>query len=236
MVLHYDLHTHILPEIDDGARSVEESLVLIDFLAHFGVTNICFTPHMYSHKESIDDFLLNREQSFQKIKGFVPDNINIKLGAEVYVTKYLFTQEKDLRALCIEGTDYMITEFSYSSKFTGDSMRHLLRLRDYGIIPIIPHVERYPKLMKDKKLLEDLIYMGVIVQSNFISFTQPVLRRKLIKLLKSGHIHLLSSDVHNENRNGPQTIKEAVNFISKKCGASVLRMLNNNAQEVFDGI
>lgn len=236
MYLKYDLHTHILPLIDDGAKSVEESLKLIDALIKNGVENICLTPHLYTHKESVEDFLLRREESFRQIKNLIPQGVNVKLGAEVYVTKYLFSEERDLRPLCIEGTNYMITEFSYNSDFSGDTMRHILRLRDFGIIPVIPHVERYPSLMKNKSLLEELIYMGVIIQSNFISFTQPLLRGKLIKYLKSGHIHVLSTDVHNESRNAPESIKEAENFILKKCSVSVFETLNNNARDLFEGI
>ena len=236
MQLKYDLHTHILPGVDDGAADKDESLILLDNLTKQGIKNICLTPHFYTHKESIEDFLVRRNRAYNELRPYLPKDINVKLGAEVYVTKYLFAEEVDVTPLCIEGTPYMITEFNYESSFTGESMRLLNKLRDRCIVPVIPHVERYPKLMKDKAILSELIYMGVIVQSNFASFTEPLKRRKLVSLIKSGHIHVLATDVHSMTRNSPQSISEAMEFITKKCSLSVINKLNKNAEEVFNGV
>lgn len=236
MTLEYDLHTHILPGIDDGANTVEDSLKLIDTLKKSGVKNICFTPHFYTHKESAENFLARRRLAYEELLPYLPENMNFKLGAEVYVTRYLFSEERDLSALCIEGTPYMITEFSYDSSFSGETMRLLTKLRDLGVIPILPHVERYPRLIKNKTLLEDLIYMGVVIQSNAISFTEPIKKRKLVGLLKSGHIHILSTDAHSMSRNSPESMSQAIEFIASKGSASLLRKLNSEAKDVFEGI
>ncbi len=235
MHINYDLHTHIIPYIDDGAQSIEESLSLIEALNNQGVENIVFTPHFYTHKESAEDFISRREEAFKKLKDVIPDYVNVKLGAEVYVTDYLFAQERDLSPLCIEGTNYMITEFSYDSDFTGRVMRRLTRLRDLGFIPVLPHVERYPALMKKKSKLEELIDMGVIIQSNFSSFTEPSKARKLLKFLNCGYIHILSTDVHGFGRNAPDSIRKAMDIITKKCSFDVIHTLSRNARDVFEG-
>ena len=67
MLLKYDLHTHILPATDDGAQTVEESLTILEALKDKGVENICFTPHFYTHKESIEDFLARREAGYNEL-------------------------------------------------------------------------------------------------------------------------------------------------------------------------
>lgn len=236
MKLEYDLHTHILPGVDDGAQNVEESLTIIDALRKNGIKYVCFTPHFYTHKESMEDFLERRQKAYEELQPLLPSDLNFKLGAEVYVTKYLFAEERDVTALCIEGTPYMITEFSYDSKFSGETMRLITRLRNLGVIPVLPHVERYPHLMKSKALLEELVYMGVIIQSNITSYTESNKKRKLISLIKSGHIQLLSTDVHNMNRNSPNNIPGVLEFVSKKCTDSTICKLNSNAKDVFEGI
>lgn len=235
MNLKYDLHTHILPAVDDGAKNAEEALRLIDALSYQGVRNICFTPHFYTHHESMEDFLLRRNTSAKDFLPCVPEDVNIKLGAEVYVTKYLFSEDRDFTPLCIEGTSYMITEFPYGSEFSDKTMQMITNLRDKGITPVLPHVERYPHLMKNKRTLEALIYSGVLIQSNAVSFTQFSTKRKLVKLLKDGCIHVLSSDAHSMTRNSPLAITEALEYIKSKCGEEAIVTLSQNAEQIFSG-
>ncbi len=235
MNLTYDLHTHILPAVDDGASTKEEALELLNALSSQGIKNICLTPHFYTHRESVETFLQRRNASAIDFLPLVPKDINIKLGAEVFVTKYLFSEERDLKSLCIEGTSFMITEFSYNSTFSERTLGLINLLINRGVTPVIPHVERYSHLIKNKRTLAELIDMGVIIQSNAFSFTQFSTKRKLMKLLKDGYIHILSSDVHSTTRNSPETISQAVNYIRSKCGEEILNTLDQNAQVVFCG-
>lgn len=233
MKLSYDLHTHILPGVDDGAKTIDDALVLIKALSEQGVKNICLTPHFYTHRESVEDFLSHRDEAAKKFLPCVPEGISIKLGAEVYVTKYLFSEERDLTPLCIDGTPFMITEFSYNSHFSDNTMRMIHILLDRGIIPVIPHIERYSYLMKHKYIIAELIDLGVIIQSNAFSFTQFSTKRKLLKLLKDGYIHVLSSDTHSLTRNSPCTVSQAIAYISSKLGDMAVSQLEQNAQKVF---
>ena len=107
-----DIHTHILPEMDDGSKSVLESIRLIESLNRFGIDAIAFTPHYYSNKESIDDFLERRGKSLDLIKESLPKNLKYTLGAEVFITDLFFGNE-DVSKLCYLGTNFMLTEFSY---------------------------------------------------------------------------------------------------------------------------
>ncbi len=232
-MLSYDFHTHILPGVDDGAKTQEEALKLISELSAQGIKNICLTSHYYSHKESMEDFLKRRDESAEALFPLIPEDINIKLGAEVYVTPYMFVDRDDFSPVCISGTNYMLAEFPYASSFQGESMRMLMRLTDLGAKIIIPHVERYPTLFKDKELLEELIYMGVVVQSNAASFLDKRINSKLIKLLKGGYIQILSSDTHSLRHNPPASLLDAQNLILKKCPGA-LSTLEENAREIWD--
>ena len=236
MSLKFDLHTHILPGVDDGAKTVDDSLALINKLVENGVSSICLTPHYYSHKESLSDFLKRRAEAFDILYPLLPDSVEVKLGAEVYVTKYLFSEERDFTPLCIEGTPYMLTEFSYQSTFSESTMRMISRLRDFGIIPIIPHIERYPALLKSKSLVDELVSMGVIIQSNVGSYVDGSYKRKLIKLIKAGYIDILSTDVHSLERNTPDNISPALSYIEKKCKADLSEEFNANANLIFNNL
>lgn len=206
MKLKYDMHTHILHGVDDGARTVEDSLILINRLRRAGVTDICLTPHYYTHKESLSDFVKRRDKAFVELNAHVSDDVKLHLGAEVYVTKYLFSND-DLKSVCYKETNYMLTEFPYSSTFIGESLVYINKLmNNYGIIPVLAHVERYPYLLKHYSVLEELIDMGVVIQSNACSFADFPLKIKLIKMLKNGYIHIIGSDAHSLNRNSPMLI------------------------------
>ncbi len=235
MLLKYDLHTHILPGVDDGAKCIDEALELMRVLDSQGVENVVFTPHLYTHKESVEDFLERRELSYKEFKPHIPENMTVKLAAEVYVTDYLFAENHDFSKLCIEDTPYMITEFSYNSTFSESTMRKLGRLKDMGVVPIIPHIERYPSLMKHKSLVEKLSKRRILIQSNVSSFTDRKLARKLLKYLKAGYIQILSTDAHSLTRNSPENVTKAEDIILKKLSRTTLERLNLNANMIFDG-
>ena len=234
MKLLYDMHTHILPGVDDGARNIDESLTLINRLSCAGITDICLTPHYYTHRESLTDFLKRRTTAFHELSSYVSDDVNLHLGAEVYVTKYLFSNEDNLKKVCYEGTGYMLTEFPYSSRFEGESMVHLNKLiNNYGITPILAHVERYPYLLKHLNVLEELIDMGIVIQSNACSYSEFPLKIKLTKLLKNGYIHLFGSDAHSLTRNTPDAYNILNEHISKKLDYSVISNINDNSAEIL---
>ncbi len=235
-MLKYDMHSHILPGVDDGAKNVEDSLVLIDRLKKAGVTDICLTPHYYTHKESMYDFVERRDKAFDILREKTGDSINLHLGAEVFVTDYLFTTPYDLSKVCYNGTKYMLTEFGYSSTFQGDTLKHINTLmNNHGIIPVLTHVERYPYLLKHPSALEELIYMGVLIQSNACSFSEFSLKRKLTKLLSNGYIHVIGSDVHSLTRNSPDAFAALEEHLKKKGIEDVIEEINNNSKKILFG-
>ncbi len=234
MKLLYDMHSHILPGVDDGAKSIDESLSLINRLKRAGVTDICLTPHYYTHRESLKDFLNRRDSAFSELSSYIADDVNLHLGAEVYVTKYLFSNDDDLKKVCYNGTSYMLTEFPYSSRFEGESMVYINKLiNNYKITPVLAHVERYPYLLKHTNVLEELIEMGVIIQSNACSFGEFPLKLKLTKLLKNGYIHIIGSDAHSLSRNSPDAFNTLNEHILKKLNSAVIPDINDTSAEIL---
>ena len=113
----FDMHSHILPGIDDGAKTVEDSLELLSCLKNQGVTNVCLTPHFYTNEISLEDFIAERAEKFEKFKTHIPNGMNIVLGTEVYVTKYLFNNE-NIKGINYGNSNYILTEFPYNATFS----------------------------------------------------------------------------------------------------------------------
>ena len=233
----YDMHSHILPKFDDGARSVEVALELIEALKAQGITNICLTPHFYSNHMSAEDYVAKRDAAFESFRRYIPEDVNVVLGSEVFVTEYLFHND-NLSGVTYGRSNYILTEFAYDCKFTERIMQRFNMLcNNYRLIPVFPHVERYSYLMDHPDVIAELQDMGVIIQTNVSNYTPsaPFFRkRKLLKLISNGYIDILGSDTHSMTHNPPGDFKIAMDTISAKCGRSELNRLMRNAKRIFE--
>lgn len=226
-----DVHSHILPGIDDGSPDVETSLKMIEALQSQGARAIVLTPHYYSDSISYEDFVARRDNALHLLeKSLPPGSPKLIPAAEVYITKYLLNNS-NLDALKIGNTNYALIEHPFSCDFSQETYDRLLSLNyDYGIKPILAHIERYPAFMDDGDLLDSYIEMGCIAQVNISSFVDSPrsLRKKLFKYLESGRIHLIGTDCHNLSSRKPD-FETGVNAIIKKCGAEAVDVLERNA-------
>lgn len=233
---YFDMHSHILPNFDDGARTVDDSLELLDCLKKQNVSNVCFTPHFYTNEMSVERFIEKRRAAYEEFLPYKPVNMNIVLGAEVYVTKFLFGSD-DLSGLTYGKSRYILTEFSYSSSFSNKTLQQLnMLIENHRLIPVLPHVERYDVLMSDKEALQELRDMGVIIQTNIGNYTKKTSifkRRKLLKLIGEGMIDILGSDAHSMTHNTPEVYSQAVDLIADKCGQRTVRKMMQNAEAIF---
>ena len=226
-----DVHSHILPGIDDGSPDVETSLKMIEALQSQGARAIVLTPHYYSDSISYEDFVARRDNALHLLeKSLPPGSPKLIPAAEVYITKYLLNNS-NLDALKIGNTNYALIEHPFSCDFSQGTYDRLLSLNyDYGIKPILAHIERYSAFMDDGDLLDSYIEMGCIAQVNISSFVDSSrsLRKKLFKYLESGRIHLIGTDCHNLSSRKPD-FETGVNAIIKKCGAEAVDVLERNA-------
>lgn len=233
---YFDMHSHILPNFDDGAKSVDESLEMLDCLKKQNVSNVCFTPHFYTNEMSVEDFIEKRRAAYEEFLSYKPVNMNIVLGAEVFVTKFLFGSD-DLSGLTYGKSRYILTEFSYSSSFSNKTLQQLnMLIENHRLIPVLPHVERYETLMSDAGALQELRDMGVVIQTNIGNYTKKssmFKRRKLLKLIGDGKIDVLGSDAHSMTHNTPEVYAQTVEMIADKCGQRTVRKMMQNAEAIF---
>ncbi len=222
-----DFHTHILPGIDDGARSPDMAKTMLDKLHSQGVDTVVLTPHYYSHHKPIEDFVAQQREAYHLLRSEVISNSpRLILGAEVYFSDYLFNNN-DLSMLCIENTRTMLVELPYNKTIDNRMLDKIDRLiGDYDITPVIAHVERYSFLMRNPHLMESLQDMGCVLQINLPSLT-VFGKRRLASFVKNGYIGAVGTDAHNLTSR-PAAYKEGYNFLEKTLSPRVLRQLQQS--------
>lgn len=212
-----DLHSHILPGVDDGSQSVEMSLQMLQAAFESGIDTVVSTSHCYPRaEENIDSFLSRREHSFEKLKNAISviENIpEIVLGCEVNVTTDI-AEMKNIGKLCIQGTDYILVEMPHGhwKEWMIDTVYKLTLL---GLKPIMAHIDRY--MAHNSELLNALFELDVIYQVNTDLFIDRRMKKFADKLLETGHLHVLGSDMHNLTSRKPN-FSEACEIITKRYG------------------
>ena len=226
-----DFHSHILPSIDDGSDSVEESLKMLDMLREQGVSAVVATPHFDANSASIERFLDNRKQSYASLSGAVDEGCpKVYLGAEVLYYSGIARWE-NLESLCIEGTRVLLLEMPLS-RWTTSVVREVLAISNTkGITVVLAHIERYLKLQKPG-VIEELLNNGIYMQVNASFFVERRTRRKALKMLRNRQIHVLGSDCHGSVVRPPK-IGEAGEAIHKKLGEEPLALLQGCAAELI---
>lgn len=201
-----DFHTHILPGIDDGAKTPENSLNLLNTISALGTSEVFLSPHFYPGDESLDSFVARRNEACKILASFL-ESVNpeseknkfpkLHVSSEVYLESILFNYD-DLTPLTMDmGGKFMLTELLYEDNLT-TSTQTMLRQLIYSrnIVPVLAHIDRYPFLMKEKNLYS-LLEMGCVAQMNLSSMSDFFKRKKLTKYLEKGYIGVIGSDIHN---------------------------------------
>ena len=171
-----DLHTHLLPGVDDGAADLSESLRLLSQEEACGVDTVVLTPHFKPQVQNAEEFFSRRAAAFETLKAAYGGPITFRLGAEVLYSKYLANMER-IHDFCIEGTDYLLLEMPYHAQFDEKTVRSVLRLADeHGIRPILAHVERYEAVLRDVAILERFRECGCLFQVNAATVTKKDFR------------------------------------------------------------
>lgn len=226
-----DWHTHILPGMDDGSRTVAESVSMVETQAAQGVRVVIATPHFYANDETVDSFLNRRKRAAEQLRAALPEaSPEIRLGAEVRYYQGI-SRLSDLKKLRIEGSKLLLLEMPVA-EWTEYVIRELIELSGKSSIRVVlAHVERYLNLQKPA-VWERLYGSGIRAQVNASFFTSLVSGHKALSLLKNGNIHFVGSDCHNMISRPPQ-IGKAFERIQKKFGADYLRQMNEYGYAVL---
>lgn len=230
-----DFHTHILPGIDDGSSSVEESIKMLKLEMQQGVQTVCLTPHFNGNTMYPKDFLAARHQSLQKLntalkgKKCLP---NLVLGAEVQFCIGMSKWEQ-LKDLSLGDTGYILIEMPSYLWNKGVYRELELIYHEQGLTPILAHIERYFNSFTMNKTLRMLSTLPVLLQCNSDFFLSKKTQRIAIKLLNDQRIHLLGSDCHSPTWRSPD-LKKARECIENHADKHVLSYLANIEHAVLN--
>lgn len=229
-----DFHTHILPRMDDGSRSVEQSVEMLRAEAKQGIERVVLTPHFYANHDSPERFLARRERSETQLlqaMGGSTEFPKLHLGAEVHYFDGMSDSEY-MREMAIRGTNYVLVEMPMS-RWTD---RILLELdgiyQKLRLVPIVAHVDRYVNPFRVEAPFEQLSELNVIVQVNNRFFINRVSRRSALKLLSRGRIQLLGSDCHNMKERKPD-MADALRIIKHSLGEDAIEYINSQENKII---
>lgn len=193
----FDIHSHLLPGIDDGAQNLKESLALIKQFNLLGYSKLITTPHIISDSyPNTQDIITEKLYTVQNALKVEEINVNIEAGAEYYVDMGFLNAIEDENLVTFM-KHYVLFETSYQSKpLMLEAVIDTLLKKGY--IPVLAHPERYTYLHNDIKHYKHLKGLGVLFQINAKSFydkSKPSYKIAL-KLIKLGLVDFLGSDAH----------------------------------------
>ncbi len=227
-----DLHSHILPQMDDGSRSPEMTRAMLDGMAAQGVQQLAATPHFYPTKDGIDRFLDRRERAVSLLRTVYDPAVHPKLtlGAEVAYFHGI-SHADQIRAMTYLGTRFILIEMPFT-RWERGVIEELLAIRDeLDLLPIVAHIERYI-FMQKHNTLPMLMENGILIQSNAEFFLDSHTRKKALKMLERGEIQFLGSDSHNLTDRKPN-LGDAIAVIAEAGLSDALSELASAGQDLF---
>jgi protein-tyrosine phosphatase len=229
-----DFHSHILPGIDDGASDVETAVSMLIKSKSQGVETVIATPHYYSHKQTVDEFLKCREESYEQLKKYLDENRidvpEIRLGAEVRFSHEIMEMQPE--RLKIEGTNTILIElpFTYWNDWVYDDLFKLAVKHKLKVV--IAHLERYIENVKAFKHINSLFDMNNFIQVNADSVLDRKQRKVIKNLFKKYRVDLIGTDMHNLTTR-TTNMDKALSFIRKKYGEDYIGEIFNNSKKLL---
>lgn len=214
-----DMHCHILPGVDDGARNEGSTERMLNIACEEGIDYIVATPHFEygREKETFEELKRKYWEVREQWKAMGPKK-ELFLGNEVFYSEGVVESLNSRMALTVNGTKYVLVEFGVDvgSEYVKMAIQ---KLGYAGYRPIIAHVERYSKL-RNIKTLQKLIDMGAYLQVNAKTLCGEygfLEKRRMMGMVKNGMIHFIATDAHDSRSRSPK-LKECMTLLKKELG------------------
>lgn len=222
-----DIHSHILPQLDDGSRNMEQTMNMLKIAYTEGIRTIIATPHYHEGRSMVSQAdLKERLIRVNEAAKLADVEIEILPGCEVYYSHESVRLLKERWIPTLAGSRYVLVEFSPAAELR--YMKNALQEFFYeGYLPVIAHVERYGNVAKKMENLQELISMGAYIQVNAMSILGEADRssQKIAKkILKSKLAHFVATDSHSDRTRSPRLIK-CTEYITKKFGVEYTKEL-----------
>ncbi len=216
-----DIHSHILPGVDDGSRSLEMSENMLCAYVAQGIDKVICTPHQNADLRR-PELLLSRFQEFKKVAERY--GVTSYLGAEIYYYEKMLEGLASGELLTMNGTKYVLVEFSTRSDmaYIPDAV-YELSIKGYK--PIVAHIERYPYIGTAE--YNEIKQNGGLIQVNASSFEKKDHAKTLKYLLKNDIVDFIASDCHSDGRRSAN-FSAARSYIAKKFPGLEEKFFGNN--------
>ena len=192
-----DLHSHLLPGVDDGSRTVEQSVQVLREMARRGITDVCLTPHLRAN-ETVDAPPLRHDEAFAALRAEAPDLPRLHRGAEVMLDRPLPLERERMGRITLGGSRYILVEFPRLVS-TEAVTNALTRVRDAGFVPVLAHPERYSACS-----VESVSYwrgLGTKMQVDATTLHSTQARgQRARQLVGAGLADILAGDNHGDDR------------------------------------
>ena len=226
-----DLHSHILPQLDDGSDSVEMSLAMLRREAEQGVDVVCATSHYYAKYSSIPAFCERRAEAMERLSSVLTAELPQVLPA-AEVAYFPHMEEQDLTPLCIQGTRTLMLEMPFSD-WTGLQLETVEALvLDCRYDVVLVHPERFCFSKSNRHKLEKLAELPIGLQVNAGSLLRWGTRRLALDLLQLTGTPLLGSDCHNLTSR-PPNLKEGRKVVMQKLGEAFLKKIDRYGEWII---
>lgn len=232
-----DIHSHILSGVDDGAKSLEESIAMLKQAQEEGIGAVILTPHQKPDRKcvSINGIRtriaqLQREMERQHIE------IDLYPGSELLYSHGLRERLANGSVCTLAGSHYILVEFLPDEdwRYISDG---LYDLACAGYWPVVAHVERCMALAADPEKVRELADMGCYIQINAGSITGLAgfgMKRTARRLLKEGNVHFVATDAHRESGKRSVQLEACSTYLYKKFGQDHAdRLLWKNAEKIL---
>lgn len=228
-----ELHTHILPGMDDGSQSVEMSLEMLRKLAEMGVSDVCATSHYYAGQNSPTMYLERRSAALKKLQQAMQPGDGLPVihpAAEVAYFREM--QEHHPERLCVEGTRTLMLEMPFSEWTDQQEETVAVLALDMRLNVVLVHPERFCFSKNNRSRLERLAVLPVALQVNADTLLHWRTRKQGLELLKMTACPLLGSDCHNMT-DRPPDLKGGRDVVLHKLGERFLAQMDENARQMI---
>lgn len=197
-ILRVDIHSHLLPGIDDGAPTMDHTIGMLRKFEEFGYQKLIMTPHIMSGVyDNNSEIILQKLEDVRKVSRDLDLKLELEASAEYYFDETLFERVRQKDLLPFHG-NHILFEFSFRNQ-PSQVEELVFDLKSAGYQPVLAHFERYMYYHPSIEVARSLRERGCYIQVNLNSFTGhygPDVKNQAIRLLKAGLIDILGSDCH----------------------------------------